>query len=412
MPVFEYKGFDKAGAAVAGVVDADTAKIARSRLRRQGVFPTDVREQSGEATRGSGLNMEIDVSQYLEFITSRDISVMTAQLSILLGAAVPMAEALTALVDQTEKGKLKVVLSKVKEQVIEGATLGDALEEHPHVFDVLFISMIKAGERSGALSEVLKRLAKFTEDRVRLQGQIMGALAYPALMATVGVLAIFGIFLGVVPQMRQMLEGLGGEDTLPMVTVLVFAIGDILVGYWWLFPLLGFGALFGFRSWVKRPEGREQFDRFKLRVWGFGRMNQLVAVSRFCRTLGTLLASGVPIITALSITRDVVGNVVLSDVIQQASLNIQEGQSISGPLKQSGEFPPMVIHMIAVGERTGELERMLNLIADSYESEVDAAIKGAVSLLGPLTIVVMGGVILVVALGLLLPIQNIAGAVI
>lgn len=411
MAVFEYKGFDKAGAPVAGVIDADTPKVARSKIRRMGHFPTDVKEQTGAATQGSGLNMEINVAQYLEFITTRDIANLTNQMSVLLGASVPMGETLAALVDQTEKGKLKVVLSNIRERVNEGATLADAMSDHPKVFDTLFISMVRAGERTGALGEVLDRLAKFADASVRLQGQIVSAMAYPILMMLVGVFLMVAIFVGVLPQVRTMFASFGGEENLPLITKFVFFVGDMLVGYGWIVPIIAGLVYFLFHRWVSKPEGRESFDRFKLRMPLFGRMNRLVAVSRFCRTLGTLLVSGVPIITALAIVKDVVGNVIIADTIREASINIQEGQSIAKPFKDSGQFPPMVIHMIQVGERTGELERMLNLIADAYEGEVETTIKGVTSLLGPLTILVMGGVIFVVALGLLLPMQQLSRSI-
>jgi general secretion pathway protein F len=267
--------------------------------------------------------------------------------------------------------------------------------------------MIKAGERSGALGQVLERLSKFADESVRLQGQVVSALAYPALMASVGSLMIIGIFVGVLPKMRTIFDSFGdGEADLPFVSQLVFGFGDLLVAWWWALPIAVFGGLWLFRRWVATKPGRATFDRFKLTMPVFGRMNRLVAVSRFCRTLGTLLVSGVPILAALGIVRDIVGNVVMSEAIQAAGAAIQEGQSIARPLKESGQFPPMVIHMIQVGERTGELEQMLNLIANAYESEVEATIKGAMSLLGPITIIGMGGVVFVVALGLLLPMQQ------
>lgn len=411
MPVFEYKGFDGAGGAVTGVVDADTAKVARARLRKQGVFPTDVREQSGKAVTGTGLNREIDVAQYFEFISGRDIAQVTAQLAVLIGASVPMAESLAALVEQTEKQKLKVVLSKVRERVNEGATLADALADHPKVFDTLYISMVRAGERTGSLGEVLDRLSKFADASVKLQGQIVSALAYPVLMMFMGTGMIALIFTMVVPQMRGTLASFGGEDNLPFISRMVFAFGDFVVGWGWTVPVAAVGAFYAFRRWVGTVPGRERFDRFKLNVPLFGRLNRIVAVSRFCRTLGTLLVSGVPIIAALSIVRDVVGNVILSETITKASLNIQEGQSIARPLQESGQFPPMVVHMIKVGERTGELERMLNLIADSYEEEVESTVSAVTSLLAPIAMMVMGGVIGIVALGLLLPMQAMTKAI-
>lgn len=410
MPVYEYKGFDASGGAVSGLVEADTSKVARSRLRRQGVFPTDVREQTGKATEGSGLNMEIDIAHYFEFVSTRDVANATKQLSVLIGASVPMAESLAALVDQTEKNKLKIVFSRVREQVNEGITLADALAEHPKIFDDLFVSMVRSGERTGSLADVLDRLSRFADANVKLRGQVFSALAYPALMAVVGVLLIVAIFVGVLPQVRGMFAAFGGEDNLPTITRVVFFAGDMLVGWGWLFPVIAFGAYTLFRRWVATKEGRRRFDTFKLRIPAVGKMNRQVAVARFCRTLGTLLVSGVPILTALNIVRDVVGNVIIADAIQDAAVNIQEGQGISRPLEQSGQFPPMVTHMVRVGERTGELERMLNLVADAYEEEVENTVSTVTSLLGPLTILVMGGTVFVVALGLLLPMQQLSTA--
>ncbi|MBA2320833.1 MAG: type II secretion system F family protein, partial [Deltaproteobacteria bacterium] len=198
MPVFTYKGLDGAGKAIAGIVDADNAKTARVRLRKQGVFPTDIKAQSEGLTRGTGLNREVDVAQYFQWISTRDISLITTQLATLIGAHIPMAEALNALVDQAEKPKLKVVLSKVREKVTEGAPLADAMQDHPKVFDDLFVQMVRAGERSGALDQVLRRLAKFVEGQVKLKGQVASALAYPILMSFVGIAILMGLFIGVI----------------------------------------------------------------------------------------------------------------------------------------------------------------------------------------------------------------------
>lgn len=408
MPVFEYKGLDGSGSAVAGIVDADNAKVARARLRKQGMFPTEIREQSDKGTRGSGLNVEIDVSKYFQRVTVRDVSTVTSQLATLVGAHIPMGEALAALVDQAEKEKVKVILSKVKERVNEGAPLADAMADHPSVFDDLFVQMVRAGERSGALDEVLRRLAKFSEGQVKLQGQIVAAMAYPILMMCIGVLILMGLFIGVIPKIRGLFESMGGEASLPLITRAVFFFGDLLVGWWWLAPLIIFGVVFSFRRWTSNPKGVEQWDRFRLKVPVFGRLVRLIAVSRFCRTLATLLVSGVPIIAALNIVERVAGNVIVAKAIATAAVNITEGQSIAAPLKASGEFPPLVTHMIAIGERTGELERMLTMVADSYEEQVESAITAMTSLLAPVMILIMGGGVFLVALGLLLPMANLS----
>ncbi len=408
MAVFEYKGLDASGAAVSGIVDADSPKLARARLRKQGVFPTEIREQSDKGTRGSGLNVEIDVAKYFQRVTTRDVSTVTNQLATLVGAHIPMGEALQALVEQAEKDKVKVVLSKIKEKVNEGSTLADAMAEHPQVFDDLFVQMVRAGEKSGALDEVLRRLARFAEGQVKLQGQILAAMAYPVLMMLIGILILMGLFIGVIPRIRGLFDSLGGEEALPLLTRAVFFFGDTLVGWWWSAPLLVGVAVFAFRRWVATESGRERWDTFRLRVPVFGRLSRLIAVSRFCRTLATLLVSGVPIISALDIVERVAGNVVIARAIQTAAVNITEGQSIAQPLKASGEFPPLVTHMIAIGERTGELERMLTMVADSYEEQVESAISAMTSLLAPVMILFMGGSVFIVALGLLLPMMNLS----
>ena len=411
MPVFEYVGLDAAGRAAKGLIEADNAKVARTRLRKQGVYPTDVKEQAKGATRGKGLNVQIDLSRYLQMISPRDISQLTQQLSTLIGASVPMVEALTALVDQTEKAKLRVILSQVKERVNEGVTLADALAEHPRVFDNLFVQMVRAGEKSGALDEVLDRLATYSDSQVKLQGKVISALIYPILMTCVGVLILAGLFMGVIPRIRHMFASMGGEETLPLLSRVVFAFGDLVFGWWFTFPFAGAALAFGIRRYIYTPKGRAQWDLMKMKIPVFGKVNRLIAVSRFCRTLGTLLVSGVPIVASLDIARNIVGNVVLAKAIQQAADNIQEGQSIAQPLKASGQFPPVVTHMIAIGEKTGELERMLNLVADAYDGQVENTLEAMTSVLGPLVILGMGGSVFLVALALLLPMMNLMSLV-
>jgi general secretion pathway protein F len=414
MPVFEYKGLDASGKAVAGIVDADTAKLARVRLRKQGLFPTEVHEQSERSARKgqSILDTQIDIAKYFQFVSARDVSVMTTQLSTLVGAHVPMAEALAALVDQTDKEKLKVILSKVKERVNEGSSLADSMSDHPKVFDTLFVQMVRAGERSGALAEVLKRLAAYTDGQVKLQGQILSAVAYPILLGIVGTLILLGLFLGVIPRLRDMFDSMpGGQAALPLITRLVFFVGDLLVVGWWAIPVLPIVLIASFRWYVARPAGRARWDRVRLKLPVFGRLTRLVAVSRFCRTLSTLLISGVPILASMQIVEAVIGNVVLADTVSKAANNIREGQSIATPLKQSGEFPPLVTHMIAIGEKTGELERMLNVVADNYEDQVESAISAMTSLLAPAMIMLIGGIVFVVALGLLTPMMNISNMI-
>ncbi len=414
MAVFVYSGLDARGKTVSGTVDADNPKVARTRLRSQGVFVTEISEdQRGGGIKGEGLNVEIDLAKYLQVVTTRDVATLTKQLATLVGASIPMAEALNALIDQAEKQKLKIVLSEVKEKVNEGSSLAEALAGHPRIFNNLYIQMVRAGERSGSLDVVLRRLEAFTEASVKLQSKITSALIYPIILAIVGLLIVTGLFVGVIPRIRQLFADMpGGEDALPLITRVVFFLGDTLLSPWIIVILVILGAsIIGFIRWIATESGRQRWDTFRLWFPVFGKVNRLVSVARFCRTLATLLVSGVPIITAMGIVRNVVANVVLAKAIDDATANIREGQSIAQPLKASGHFPPIVTHMIAIGEKTGELESMLTSVADAYEAEVEATVEAMTSLLGPVVILAMAGTVFVVAIALLLPMMSLSSMI-
>ena len=405
MAVFEYKGFDAAGKAVKGVIDADSAKGARSKLRRQQMFPTDVWEQTkGKATRGKGLNIEIDLSRFTQRVSVADLSALTSQLSTLVGAGIPMVEALSALVDQVENPALKPILVEIREDVNQGDGLAKSMKKHPRVFSDLYINMVAAGESSGALDIVLKRLTDYTEATVKLRGEVMSALMYPVLMGAVSVLIVSGMFIFVIPRVRRIFDSF--DQALPMPTQVLLNISDFLTGYWWLAILAIAGLSYGFYRWVKTPAGRRKWHQLMLSLPIFGRVNRLVAVSRFCRTMSTLLDSGVPILSAIAIVKTVVGNDIIAEAVGKVGENIREGQSIAGPLKASGQFPPMVTHMITIGEKTGELEPMLGKVADSYDQQVENTLRGLTSLLEPLLIVVLGGVVAFIAMSLILPMLN------
>jgi len=407
MPVYEYKGLDTAGAAIGGIVDADSGRSARAKLRKDGLYPTEIWEQkAGKATRGSGLNVQVDFSRFIQRVKTAELATMTSQLSTLVGAGIPMVEALTALIDQVDNPVLKPILVQIREAVNQGDTLADAMRIHPRVFNNLYVSMVAAGEASGSLEIVLTRLTDYTESQVRLRSQVQSALIYPVLMGAVSLLIVVGLFVGVIPRIRRIFDSFG--QGLPWITQVLLSISDFMVNWWFaIFLLAGFGA-YSMMRWVKTEPGRRQWDAFKLRMPIFGNINRLVAVSRFCRTLSTLLDSGVPILTAVSITQTVVQNVILAEAIGAAGKNIREGESIAAPLKQSGQFPPMVTHMIAIGERTGELEPMLQKVADAYDTQVDNLVRGLTALLEPILILVMGAVVTVVALSLLLPMLNLS----
>lgn len=410
MAAFEYKGFDRAGAPKSGIVDAGDPRGARSKLRKQGVFATDVWEQkAGQRTKGTGLNVEVDFSRFFSRVSLQDVSQMTSQLSTLVGAGIPMVEALTALIEQTEHPTLHLILVEIREKVNQGDTLADGMKAHPKVFSDLFVNMVRAGEQSGALDVVLIRLTEFTESQVKLRGELRSALTYPLLMGGVSGLIVIGLFVGVIPRIKRIFDSFG--EGLPLVTRIILGISDFIVAWWWGLGLLAIAAAFAVYRYVQTPKGRRNWHSFQLRAPVFGRINRLVAVSRFCRTLSTLLDSGVPILTAVGIVKTVVGNDIISEAIESAGKNIREGQSIAKPLKASGQFPPLVTHMIAIGERTGELEPMLGKVADAYDQQVEQTVSTLTSLLEPILILVMGGVVVVVALSILLPMLSMTSMV-
>jgi len=403
MPVFEYKALTQAGKAVAGLREADSPKTLRSTLRREGVFLTEV---VGQKQADAQAAREVNVRRWvLGRISAQDLAIATRQLAVLVHAGIPLVESLTALVEQVDKEKLKRILGDVKQRVNEGSSLGDALAAHPRVFGDLYVNMIRAGEHSGALEIVLVRLADFTESQARLRSKILGTLAYPAAMMVIGSLVLGILFTVVIPKLTKIFEDT--KATLPWTTRVLIAFTSFVTHWWWALLLLAAGAVWAFLRWRKTPAGRARWHRFVLTVPVFGRLARIIAIGRFARTLATLLKSGVPLLVSMDIVKNVVGNVRLAEVIEQARDAIREGESIAAPLKRSGEFPPLVHHMVAVGERTGALEEMLANVAGAYEDQVDTSVAALTSLLEPLMIVAMGTVVAFIVVSILMPILQI-----
>jgi|SRR5579863_583263 len=403
MAVFEYKGVTADGRDTSGIIDADSPKAARSKLRQTGIFPTQVFE--GE----KGAKGRPRRWVFGEWISQQDVAIFTRQLSTLLSAGIPLMEALGALTEQVEKQELKRILADVREAVREGSALSAAVAHHPHVFPELYIQMVRAGEASGTLDRILVRLADFLEYRMKLRGKVVSALAYPILMLLVSILVLFFLITYAVPKVTVIFEEM--HQALPLPTRILMAISNGLSSYWWL--LLGGAAAIGFalRRYTATPAGRVAYDRFLLRLPLFGKIVRMVALARFSRTLATLLSSGIQLLGALEIVRDVVGNQILSEAIQKARENIREGESIADPLRRSGVFPPLLTHMIAVGEKSGDLEVMLQKVADTYDDEVETVVSALTALLSPMMILLMGGVVFCIVLAILLPIFEISQVV-
>ena len=419
MPVFEYRGLNEAGKTVSGLMEADSAKTLRAQLRKNGVFLTDVlgqgdgvaaRRKGVAAALSAGASRKVDLRKLARGrISTEDIAITTRQLATLLGAGVTLVEALTALVDQAEKERLKRVLSDVKQRVNEGSSLADSLAQHQRIFGSLYVNMIRAGEHSGALDAVLLRLADFTEGQARLRQKVIGTLLYPAIMVVMGSGILVLLMTVVVPKVTKIFETM--RATLPVTTRLLIWTSNTLQAWWFvIFPLIAL-VIVGMVAWARSPRGRPHWDRFVLHAPVFGGLVRLLAISRFARTLATLLKSGVPMLAAMDIVKAVITNSVLADVVEKARDAIREGESIANPLKRSGEFPPLVYHMVAIGEKSGQLEDMLLSVADSYETQVNVKIGALTSLLEPILIVMMGAVIAFVAFSILMPILQVNSAI-
>lgn len=412
MPVYEYKGLTTEGRDVAGIIDAESPKTARVKLRQSGIYPTDVVEGAGEATYGfssADRTEQLDKArpwwsriQVSEHAGQMEVALMTRHLATLTGAKLPLMEALAALMDQLERGELKRIVAGVRERVKEGSSLAAALSQYPSVFSETYINMVKAGEASGTIDGMLLRLADYLEYQVKLRNQLVAALTYPVFMVIIGGLILIGLVTFIVPKITLIFEEV--HQVLPLPTVILIAVSHFLNQYWWVILLFGLFGIFGTQQYIKSPAGRVRYDRFLLRVPVMGRVILMVAISRFTRTLSTLLSSGVPLLQALDVVRNVVQNSVLSEAIDRARENIGEGQNLAEPLKKSGMFPPLVTHMIAVGEKSGELEPMLVKVSEAYDNEVEAIVSTLTALLTPVMILVMGGIIGFIVMAILLPI--------
>lgn len=399
MAVFEYRGIQIAsGKPVKGFRDADNPKVLRAVLRRDGVLLTEAKE---EAEKGSKAGNRAELFAFMKRPSTADIAVMTRQLATLVRAGVPLVESLAALTEQVEKEQLKRTLTAVRESVNEGTSFHKSLLAHPKIFPSLYVNMVAAGEASGTLEAVLERLADFMEGQAKLKGKVGAALAYPLLMMVIGFVMVGVLMVAVVPKVTSIFENLG--HALPWYTQLLITVSAIISGYWWLIIATVTGSVVYFRRWRAKPAGRLKWDSFRLAVPIFGRLQLLVSVARFTRTLSTLLSSGVQLLQAMEIGRHVLENARLEGVIAEAISSIRGGESISEPLKRARVFPPMVTHMIAVGEKTGQLEAMLENVSRAYEADVETRVVALTSLLEPLMIVLLGGVVGFIAMAILMP---------
>lgn len=400
MPVYQYKGFRGDGQGTAGVIDADCLKGARHKLRQGGIYPTDVSEQGNSNHAAHGV---IRSSKAVgAMMSAQERVIVTRQLATLLTAGLPLVDALAVLVEQSEKKSVQGLLAQVREQIREGKALSRALEAYPNDFTTVYLHMVRAGEASGALEPILVRLAEFLDSQLKLKHKVTNAAMYPALMLVVGVVILCFLMIFVVPKITAVFADL--HQTLPWPTLFLIAISNVLSHYWFL--LLGgiICLVATIRRMMATSTGRRRADQFTLQVPLLGNMTRMVAISRLASTLATMLSSGVQLLEALDVAKHVMNNKILEQAVSEAREHIREGQSIAVPLKRSGLFPPLVTHMIGVGEKSGELEDMLRRIAQIYDTEVDRTMSRLTSLLEPIMILLMGSVVFFIVLAILLPI--------
>lgn len=410
MPMYAYKGVANSGKNVNGVRDAESPKILRQMLRKDGVLVTSFELSKGgkaakdaNAKRG-GLQKDVDLGGVFGGVKKIEIAAFTRQMATLIRAGIPLAEALGALVDQITNVRLKTAVSEVRTNVNEGMALADALAKHPKLFDDLFVSMVRAGETAGNLDEVLTRLAEFLEGAQKLKSKIQGAMIYPMVMVVVGTGIMMVLMVKVIPNITQMFTSQG--KTLPINTRMLIASSAFFGKYWWLMILLGIGGGFAFSAWKKTKDGKRAWHKLTLNLPVLGELIRTINVGRFARTLGTMLQSGVPMLRSLDTAKQIVGNVHIQAAIEDAKKAVTEGESLAQTLKKSGQFPATMIHMTAVGERAGQLESMLDRVATTYETEVDTKLSRFTALLEPVMLVVMGGAVAFIVFSILQPIMD------
>ena len=404
MPVYQYQGYRSDGGSATGIIDAENVKVARLKLRKEGVYPTDVVEQGQTTTRTLDKNHSRAGSTIgrSSTLSSTDLALLTRQFATLLVAGLPLVEALGVLVDQAEKKPTKALLADIREQIRGGKSLSAVLETYDKDFSQIYVHMVRAGEASGALDQILFRLAEFLEKQLALKNKVTNATIYPVLMLIVGISVLFFLVTFVVPKITAVFVSM--KQALPWPTVALMSVSGFFANYWPFLGTLAVGTLLAIRRFVRTERGQMVTDRLILRLPLIGDVARMVSISRLSSTLSTMLASGVQLLDALDVSKRVMNNRVLEDTVEIARQNIREGETIADPLKRSGEFPALVTHMIAVGEKSGEMEEMLHRVSQIYDGEVERVITRLTSLMEPIMILAMGVVVFFIVVAILLPI--------
>ncbi|MFM7070188.1 MAG: type II secretion system F family protein [Planctomycetota bacterium] len=401
MPDFAYVARNQLGAKVAGTVTANSEREALAILTGQSLFPLNV---AAAKSASAGFMQS-------KKVRGQQMAVVYAQLAALLRSGVPLLRSIAVLREQSSKPVLKEILNDVYAKVESGSTFAEAIGRHPGAFGEMAVNMVRAGGEGGFMEDALERVAQFTEQQEDLKGRTMGALAYPIFLGTVGTLVVMGLMIFFVPKFASLFDNLRERGELPAATEILLWISDTMRAWWWIVAIASAGVYLWLKNWLATPQGRFVSDLLKLRAPVIGAIYQALAVSRFCRVLGTLLKNGVPILKSMEISREAAGNKLLSQAIADASENISAGQSLAEPLAASGYFPKAVVEMIAVAEESNSLDKVLVDIADGLEKRTFRQLDLVVRLLEPMMLLVLAAVVLMVVIALLLPVIKMSGTV-
>jgi type IV pilus assembly protein PilC len=399
MAVYTYEGRTKTGDTRQGSVEAPNKEQALGKLKRQGIDAPSVTEKSGG----------LPIPKFRTGISRKDVAIFTRQFSVMIDAGLPLVQCLEILANQQPNKIFKAILTEIRSDVEAGCTLADAMRKHPKAFDTLYCNMVAAGEAGGILDTILQRLSQYIEKIVKLKAAVRGALIYPVAVLVIACVVVWVILTFVIPVFGDLFTGLGAE--LPLPTRIVIMLSNFLRAWWWLLLAMWIGAGVGIYQYYKTERGRLVIDGIMLKIPVIGMMLRKIGVARFCRTLGTLTASGVPILDGLDITARTSGNAVIERAIYAVRSAVEQGRTISEPLRETKVFPDMVVQMMAVGEQTGALDTMLSKIADFYEDEVDEATANLLSLLEPIMIVFLGTVIGGIVIAMYMPMFSLIGKI-
>jgi general secretion pathway protein F len=400
MPVFEYTALDARGKTTSGIIDAEGAQVARQKLRTSGIFPVSIKETYEATPKKEARNFSL--TRRFSRVKPVEVAMMTRQLATLIGAGFPLVSALDALVPQTKSHGFKKIMAQIKDLIVEGNSFAQALSKYPTTFSSLYINMVRAGESSGTLEIVLDRLADITEKQQALMNRIQTALAYPIFMLIFGTLVLFILLIYIVPSFTSIFADM--NQVLPTPTRLLIFLGEFFKSYWWgIFVIIG-TLWFLFNRTKKTDKGRYWIDKTILALPLTGTPARKLAVARFSRTLGSLLENGVSMLIALDIVKNIAGNILISEAVETAAIEVGKGQGLGAALSAREIFPQLSIQMIQVGEQSGQLENMLTKISDVFENEVETSILRMTSYLEPVMILVMGLCVLFIVLSICLPI--------